>query len=435
MARAIVAPMKFSARPSIFLAQLGFIFYSLNSVGMEVREFAKVFVEMSPALASLREEVKAAENEEREASRNLFPAINWQTSFTDQQISRSMYGIVDFFPTKIYSSALAFNQPLYMGGKIMQAWDLKKQSVQISKFQYSEQEQILLSQALNKYFQLFSAVKIKEVLKESQKIQDQFLKLIKDRRNRGAAKDFELSQAYGNYASYESRIQQQEALILQMKLDLESELLIEDLNTSAMNLELPQKNQVQLKNETLSRPDVKLIEKQIDLAQIQKELTLGDHYPSLNLQGSWGFESRESDNLFDPLSERYAVTLGLNIPLFSGGTSIYAHRASEHKITSAKIQLKKKLDQIRAEFQSSEYKIKMFFLALESNLNWMNQAQKALDEGLRSFRLGTVQTFQVVQLQREYEGAAIAYFTALQNFYAEKVTGLRTSGLRILQHL
>ncbi len=400
-----------------------------QSIGL--KEVAHIYKENSQVLNALKEEIKTAENEEMEASRSLLPTVAWFTSVTDQQVSRSIYGSFDFFPNQIFASGFSFNQPIYMGGKVWQAWEVKKQAIQIAKLQYLEQEQNLMSGILGKFLTLYTSIKVRDVLIESQKIQKQFLDLVRERQKRGAARDYELAQAEGNFTSYFSRIQQQEAVVYQLKLDIESELQIEQLEIEKLSVLEPENVQLGSLEGLSTRPDVQLVEKQLVMAEIQKKLAMGDHYPSLNLQGSWGYEARERGEVFDDLSRRHIVTLGLNVPIFSGGSSLYTRRAGEHKITAAKISLKRKLDQAKAELEAARYKLNTAFNAYEANKKWRRQARAALTQGLKSFRLGTIQTFQLVQLQREFEGADLAYWSSLQNFYSDKINGLKVSGRQI----
>lgn len=138
---------------------------------------------------------------------------------------------------------MTLNQSIYRGGQIWRAWSLRKEAIQTAKFSYFEQEQKLVTNILQLAVSLYTAEKIMNVLEESKEIQKQFLEIVKKRSLRGATKDFEVSQAEGDYYSYESKISQQKSIIQQAKLQLATLLNLshEDM---ALDLLPPQKKRL-----------------------------------------------------------------------------------------------------------------------------------------------------------------------------------------------
>lgn len=63
---------------------------------LSLRQVSDLYIKQSPVLKSLQAQVEAAV-EEKEAARNLWPAISWDSTVTDQKISEALYGVSGFF--------------------------------------------------------------------------------------------------------------------------------------------------------------------------------------------------------------------------------------------------------------------------------------------------------------------------------------------------
>ncbi|MCB0392647.1 MAG: TolC family protein, partial [Bdellovibrionales bacterium] len=200
----------------------------------------------------------------------------------------------------------------------------------------------------------------------------------------------------------------------------------------ALDLLPPQKEET-LKGEIQNRPDVELAKQKVLMAELEKKINLGEHYPSLSLQGSWGYQAKEQEDLLESRSSNHTVSLNLRIPLFSGLTSLAKRRADEAKILAAKMNLRHLQDQSTMEIKNTEQKFNQAQLVLFANKKWSQEAQKAINKGLRSYKLGVISSFQVVQLQKGYEGAAMSYWQSLQSYYKEKMAWVVARGIPLKQ--
>ena len=401
---------------------------------LSLQQVAKKFVEQSEVLKSLRAEIDAARYDEKEASRALLPSISLVNSVVHQKVPAAMFGGFDIIPDKTYTSALNFNQPLYMGGKIWQAWNLRQEAIKGAELNYRQQEQQLVTAVAMKAVNLSVALKIKEVLEESQKIQKQFWDIVRLRAQRGASKDFEVAQAEGDYYAYVGKLHQQESIIENFRLSLIEDLGLKTTESLIVNLPLPEKN-VKEATTTEERPEVLLAKQQVVLAEINKKLAMGDHFPSVHIEGQWGYQAIETSRLWEADSRQHNIALRLNIPLFSGLSSLAVRRASENRITAAKMQLKHIQDQAAMEVTNAQHKLQMAKQVVLANKTWLQQAQKAVKKGLSSYKLGVISTFQMVQLQKGYEGAALSFWNSLMNYYSERFNGLIMKGQRLVDKI
>ena len=68
------------------------------------------------------------------------------------------------------------------------------------------------------------------------------------------------------------------------------------------------------------------------MAETQKKMIMGEHLPSLVLNGEMGWSSEKASSLFDSQNKSHSYSVLLTIPIFSGLSSVYAKQSAESKI-------------------------------------------------------------------------------------------------------
>ena len=166
---------------------------------------------------------------------------------------------------------------------------------------------------------------------------------------------------------------------------------------------------------------MRIANQQIDVAEAQKTLEVGEHLPSLNLEAQMGWRSPDTSGLFEKANESHTYIVNFSIPIFSGLSSFSARKASAQRV----MQQKKHL-------QSSQLAVtKQFYLFYESYKNarevylktkkWQRQADQAVRNGLKNFKSGIISNFQVVQLQKGLEAAESALADATASYHLSVV--------------
>lgn len=379
-------------------------------------------VENSPSVQAKKHELAVAEAEYSSAVSAAFPSINFNNNYSEQ---KNPFGSSFFIGTiKNYSSVFQVQQPVYLGGRIWAGMEIKEQAKQATQLMVELETQKVLRDFLTNYFNLLNLEEKKQSLQKSLKIQKQFVRLTKSKLKKGSARPYESFQAEAELASYESRLKQLETQIISLTESLKEDLKIEKFNdfNYPSNFAEVNSSKEDVFNEVLKNNlQMRIANQQIDVAEAQKTLEVGEHLPSLNLEAQMGWRSPGTSGLFEKANESHTYIVNFSIPIFSGLSSFSARKASAQRV----MQQKKHL-------QSSQLAVtKQFYLFYESYKNarevylktkkWQRQADQAVRNGLKNFKSGIISNFQVVQLQKGLEAAESALADATASYHLSVV--------------
>ncbi len=72
----------------------------------------------------------------------------------------------------------------------------------------------------------------------------------------------------------------------------------------------------------MGNPEYKRALADLDRVEALSSATMGDHYPKLDLFGTWGRAGSRKSDLSDSFSTKWSYGLQLSVPLFSGLSSV-----------------------------------------------------------------------------------------------------------------
>ncbi len=375
----------------------------------------QLYLKNSPAIRSAESQMLSAAQLVNQAYAQALPKISLGGAATQQKVPAVLTGGFPVSQSEIYSLMLQFEQPLYTGGRVWNALKMRKAQSELARARYRAEKNKLLISFVGNYLEIYRLEKDLQIFLESQAVQKRFLDLAKKRGQRGNARSFEISQAEANFLSYAPRVR-----ALQFDLSRLRQMINLDLNRpedSAWQAELPllganpaaNLSPAKLKEKSLeSRADLKIKDLELELAEIQKKLNLGEHLPQVSLTGETGYQNPDRAQLMEDPSRAYRVTLGIQIPLFSGFSSIFTRRSDSELIRSVEYSKAQVLRDIDNELTSSSRAYSDAIQSLKDSQAWFQSADKAFREGERNFRLGLIDSFQVVQLQTGREAAALS---------------------------
>lgn len=401
---------------------LSSIVLSFGLKAQSIHSHMQNLVEISPSIQAKKHELAAAEAEYKSAISAAFPSVNFNNNYSEQ---KNPFGSSFFIGTiKNYTSVFQVQQPLYLGGRIWAGMEIKKQVKDVTKISVQLEQQSVLREFLNSYFNYLKLLEKKQSLQKSLKTQRQFVQLTKNKLKKGSARPYESFQAEAELASYQSRLQQLETQISTVYSSLKEDLQLEKVS----DFKYPEKfievksSKSELLQEMLEHNlQLKMAQQQVDVAEAQKSLEVGEHLPSLSLEAQMGWRSPDTSGLFENSNESHTYIVNFSIPIFSGLSSLSTRKASAQKI----MQQKKRL-------QSSQLAAsKQFYLFYESyknakdvyikTKNWQRQASLAVRNGLKNFKSGIISNFQVVQLQKGLEAAESAFADATAAYHMSVV--------------
>lgn len=378
--------------------------------------WVKEFVRSSDGIQAARESSYSAEQLRKQAKSRFFPSVYLEGTYRKQKVPVALGGSSPFFPNKTFDAGVVVEQPVFLGGRIWAGVSQRRILAKIEKQKLRQEKNDQISAFLDLLFEREKASRQRIVIAESSERLKAFVRSTQKKVRLGNAKSFELSQSIANQHSYLPRL---ESLKTQEKVLLSQVLSLVENPPSKMESSLLSLDEVKIKIKVLESREAKIhpqliqAEESVELAKSNKNLELGEHYPSLSLRGKWGYRAVDRETLFESESKASELSVAVTIPLFSGLSSVYTRRSKTAEIYAAerkKILAKKNL---LVQQTSQRDQLKNLLVQAKHIDKWRVNAQKALSLGLKSYRLGVIDNFQVVNLQQAKEQAETAFVDLL----------------------
>ncbi len=183
-----------------------------------------------------------------------------------------------------------------------------------------------------------------------------------------------------------------------------------------------------------NRTELKLLNMQSYLLELNKKATVAAYYPTLSLTGNLGylgmgpyfpiFNSSEMVNW----SGFSAVGLNLSIPIFNGGTT----RA---KVNQANIEIKKLETDIQdtklaldLASENARSQIKNSLLTVESNKRNINLAREVLDNTQNNYQNGLATLTDLLDAEKAYADAQNNLTLSLLNYKVAEIQMIKANG-------
>ncbi len=134
------------------------------------------------------------------------------------------------------------------------------------------------------------------------------------------------------------------------------------------------------------RPDLAAIQAEVRQSEARITEARGSRLPSIVLSGSNGYTGVGGGTV--SLRNSYAVTVGLQIPLFNGFGREYTQRAAESQAEATRAGAQSLRQQVIAEVFSSYYALRTATRRVETTDDLLESAQRSADVALGRYREG-----------------------------------------------
>jgi len=378
-----------------------------------------------------------AEATYRFAESKLFPTIK------AQGLTRTSRNAVTYDPSnaagnaqlnslysEAYTAQLVASQPLYQGGAIEAGLSSAHVVQDESKQNYFKVKQDYLQQLLAAYYDASSNAQKLAMAKLNRDILKGYAEVTVKYVNIGRSKGIDRLQAEANLLLAEAeilRLETAEEASIQALLKLTG-----DTNLAHAQLDThfeAQPVSIGSFDDAYSRaidsnPDLRIAKLNIDNQRYQNDLTMATDWPTLSLDGTFGYQSPDRQNVFDNSGEFYTVGLTLTVPLFSGLSSVAQRRINRELLTQKEKDLHIAELNVKESLAVALATVQRNFAQLKLNREAAESARKAMDVALRDYRQGLLTSTDVITLQKTRYDAEIAFLTA-QFSYLVQVLNLR----------
>ncbi len=175
-----------------------------------------------------------------------------------------------------------------------------------------------------------------------------------------------------------------------------------------------------------NRNELKILEKQIQLAELDKKMIMGDYLPELGVGIQYTgiyVKDFKDDITFNPM-----VAAQLTIPIFQWGQGRHKQKAAQLKIKQNQTEFNRTNDLINLEVMSTKVKVEEAFEAIIIAEKNIEAAEENLSETRLSYEVGLNSTTDLLNAQTTWLNAkaqqikALAQYKVLETSW-KKVTG------------
>ncbi len=165
------------------------------------------------------------------------------------------------------------------------------------------------------------------------------------------------------------------------------------------------------------RPDLKEIELQIKMATSEINKAKAGHWPTLNLNGGYEFNSED----FHDANKNYSIGADLTINLFSGGRITGQSREALNKLSEARYQKQALLQQARLETEKSYYDLISADLRITASELAVQNAEENLRIVTNRYDTGLLNIVSLLDAELATYRCRTSYYTALQDHVKARV--------------
>ena len=189
------------------------------------------------------------------------------------------------------------------------------------------------------------------------------------------------------------------------------------------------------KGNTNNRIELQVLEKQKQLLDINVKVQRAALYPSLALQATYGYLSMgpktpifygEKDKVYG--SDYSAITLGLNIPIFSGFGTRAKIRQAQIESQALEATLKDTRLAMDLAYENARSQLTNNLLTIDSQKENVKLAEEVLLNTQNNYRQGLASLTDLLEAERSLSDAKNNYTTALLDYKLAEIELLKSQG-------
>lgn len=354
----------------------------------------------------------------REVGAALFPQVDLDAGASRSRVSELGANPVSTNPRNNYNVQLGTSFEIDFWGKFRRAKESARAQALSSRYAKDTVALSLSGLVASNYLVLRSVESQIAVTQDNLKSRDDSLALTKRRLEGGVASALDVHQAEvasANLSAQLAELTRLRAITLHQLAVLTGTL---DLNVAVADIKtlpIPPTPPAGLPSSLLeARPDVRQAEEQMIAANANIAVAKAALYPSISLTASLGGESLELGDILKSAARIWTGGLSLNLPIFDSGRL-------NSKVDQASAKQKQALASYEAAVQNAFREVNDALINLrqyserEAALNRSQEAaKKALDVSENRYQSGYSAYLDVLDAQRVYNDAALAFIQSRQ---------------------
>ncbi len=411
---------------------------ALKSMGLA--ETLKKGLEYSPELKRASSQISEADDTITRTRGAIFPTIAATGSAITKQNSSTFTSGTGAGSSNssgdTYAAALTLNQTLYSGGLLTNGLNVVKVNSDIARQTYYDVKQQSALAILKAFYNLSQAQQKLDTASQNRDILKSYVDITSRYERIGRSRRMDKLQAVVNYSLSLADVEQiqndmrlAEANMKKLLGEQSSDLIIKaDYITSITPIE-------SISPETAygaahkNNPGIRINQLKEELVTYNKDVDLAVDFPSLNLIGSYGYQSPDRSSLFYDTSKSYSIGLSLTVPLFSGFSSFSKRNIYGERLYQAQRDLQLAENDLRSNLESTLQSLKSARTQLEIAQGSLKESRSALELANKGYQQGVASSTDVVNLQRTRYDSEKLFVTSQFSYLLELATLRQLMGI------
>lgn len=331
-----------------------------------------------------------------------------------------------------YAASLEMSLPIYMGGKLQYAKQLSSLSLKMANDNVELTKSDLLLEIEKKYWGLVSLKEQKTVVEKSVVLLTDVVKEITNWYKTGIVTKNEV---------LKSQVELNNAKLSLIELSNNVELAKMSLNQSIGNSIM---SPVQIQDSILiisgelssisfdenhlnNRPEIKMLNNQLEMANTQKKIVNADYMPELISFAN--YVSQNPNHISDPENEfSFNGGLSLNIPVFHWGERNLKKQQQQMSIQKSEYELDQSTEYITLEIRQAIFRLRESLIKLDFTQTSLEQADENLKLETNRLKEGVTTTRDLLDAQLQWQSAHANYINAKTEVKTNEATYYKSIG-------
>jgi len=396
--------------------------FSAYSAPLRLADLVKIGVRQNPQIKTAADNLAASQYNTKQAIGALFPTVSLVVGQTSTQNAETLVGTSTGTAqpryTENYNAYLQATQPIYQSG-LTAAINQLHTNEEIANLSKASITQTTIMTIVGAYYGYAMEARLYKAALDNQEILDAYKNIITRFEHIGRARVTDRLLAEVNLTSAKANVSDFDALMIQQKEILRQQLAMDELPEVDLESDTTV-TKVEKINATdavaiamKSNPDVLNALKQPPLVDYEKDVAVSTDLPSLNLTGLLGYQAPDQSDWQSNSAQYGSILVQLNVPIFSGLSSIYKRRSYDaqkqsaiHTADTEKLAVESSL---RQDLKILEDTYNSLQLAREAAI----KARNALEIGNRDFQRALISPQDVLTLQTTRYSAEQYFITTL----------------------
>jgi hypothetical protein len=408
-----------------------------TSLNLSLRSAVDQALSHNPEVQESRERVREAEASRSFAISQLFPNLGLSGSAIIEKDPLSISGTAPFGgdPYSRYQAQLKLIQPLYQGGALLSGLSFTRKEKSIRELDLEAKSRDLIVSVIQAFYNVFTQKQVLSILHDTQAVEKESLVTSQQYFKIGRGPRIDVLQTKAQIALLNPQIANAENQMKAAVSQLATLLHENQANTMELVGSLATVDAESVRAFLLAKkplPELVRGETQISQFEDKKDVSLAPFYPSLNLEGTYGQTSTTKSQLFSDYSTGWTVGLYLNIPIFSGLSSINKRRVLDSQSAQLDFAQQKLVDTLIYNQTQVERDLDTAGTVLSSSKEAASYAKDSLKEAQKEFKHQTISYLQLLTSQQSFLNAQTSYIQAKGNYITTLARYCAASGIPIL---